>query len=353
MGSRRNVLILYIILPLLLLIVIGAGAYSLSAYRKRKEQREVEERRVLAAVEVLLAQGRDLLARHPDFDLQAERRFLDSLAQAPRKERLQRHGQLEELVSGLRGRLLFMSAAARPGDPQWNLVCLYNSYTANGFKELADTLSWPNTQAVEAPPPITGEPAADARIVALAGARGYRLRPQAVAEALAAWDRHSLQPGALAAWQRLQAAARQDGVSLELISAYRSIPRQRQIFLYELHSASLREAGREYTPAEIASGAADRAVDAVLRYSSIPGFSRHHSGCAIDVSDPSQGQLFTEFEKTRGFAWLSARNYLNAKRFGFIPSYPQGAEGQGPEPEPWEYLWVGEEYLRASPDACR
>jgi D-alanyl-D-alanine carboxypeptidase len=352
MRSRRTVLVLYVVLPLLL-IVVGVGAYSLSAYRKRKEQREMEERRLLTAFEVLLAQGRDLLARHPDFDLQAEKQFLDSLAQAPRKERLQRRGQIEELVSGLRSRLLFMSTGTRPGDPQWDLVCLYNSYTANGFKELADTLSWPNTQAVETPPPITGAPAADARIVALARTRGYRLRPQVADQALAAWDRHLLQPGALAAWQSLQAAARQDGIRLELVSAYRSISRQRQIFLSELRSVSLQEAGREYTPAEIASGAADRAIDAVLRYSSIPGFSRHHSGCAIDVSDPSQGQAFTEFENTRGFAWLSALNYLNAKRFGFIPSYPQGAESQGPEPEPWEYLWVGEEHLRASAGACR
>jgi len=37
------------------------------------------------------------------------------------------------------------------------------------------------------------------------------------------------------------------------------------------------------------------------------------------------------------------------KRFGFIPSYPENSGKQGPEPEPWEYVWVGEDVLLAVP----
>jgi LAS superfamily LD-carboxypeptidase LdcB len=38
---------------------------------------------------------------------------------------------------------------------------------------------------------------------------------------------------------------------------------------------------------------------------------------------------------------MSKDNYLQAKKYGWIPSYPEGAQQQGPEPEAWEYVWVG------------
>ena len=157
--------------------------------------------------------------------------------------------------------------------------------------------------------------------------------------------RYALQDQAMSAWRDLQSAAREEGVRLELVSTYRSADRQRQIFLNELRNVSVHSTGREYTTGEIASGEADESIDRVLSYSSIPGFSKHHSGYTIDIADRSEGHVFTEFEQTRGFAWISAYNYLNAKRFGFIPSYPAGAAKQGPEPESWEYVWVGRQRL--------
>ena len=69
----------------------------------------------------------------------------------------------------------------------------------------------------------------------------------------------------------------------------------------------------------------------------------------MDVTDLGSGKDFTDFGSTRAYEWLSSDNYLNAKRFGFIPSYPQGAGKQGPDPEPWEYVWVGEDRLLADP----
>lgn len=48
------------------------------------------------------------------------------------------------------------------------------------------------------------------------------------------------------------------------------------------------------------------------------------------------------FKTTSCFTWISKNNYENAKRFGIIPSYPSGASNQGPNPEEWEYVWVGE-----------
>jgi LAS superfamily LD-carboxypeptidase LdcB len=51
------------------------------------------------------------------------------------------------------------------------------------------------------------------------------------------------------------------------------------------------------------------------------------------------------FEQSVCFGWLSKGNYKNAKSNGWIPSYPDGAKKQGPDPESWEYVWVGKQNL--------
>ncbi len=50
---------------------------------------------------------------------------------------------------------------------------------------------------------------------------------------------------------------------------------------------------------------------------------------------------------------MAADNYRVAKQFGFIPSYPSGAGAQGPEPEPWEYVYVGVKAIDCSPHLFR
>ncbi|HUV07366.1 MAG TPA: D-alanyl-D-alanine carboxypeptidase family protein, partial [Spirochaetia bacterium] len=148
-----------------------------------------------------------------------------------------------------------------------------------------------------------------------------------------------------AAWKKLEAEAGREGIRLGIISAHRPVDYQRRIFLNLLKIGALNEIGRPYTDGEIAGGMADGLIDRVLRESSIPGYSKHHSGYTIDITDLSSGRDFTEFGHTSGFQWISAKNYLKAKKYGFIPSYPYGAAGQGPDPEPWEYVWVGTEAL--------
>ena len=98
-----------------------------------------------------------------------------------------------------------------------------------------------------------------------------------------------------------------------------------------------------YSLVQIANGEADAAINQILNFYSIPGYSKHHTGYAIDIEDSGSG--LDGFATTKGFAWISANNYENAKRFGFIPSYPDGATNQGPVPEPWEYVWVGRDNL--------
>ncbi len=108
------------------------------------------------------------------------------------------------------------------------------------------------------------------------------------------------EPPALEAFRRLEAEAAAQGRSLQLVSGFRTVARQRTIFLEALAGQGRERAGRAYTAGEIAAGAADAALDATLAASAPPGFSRHHTGFALDLNDPSTGRPFTEFGESRG-----------------------------------------------------
>ena len=340
---------LYGALLLVLLGLIAVSAYSLRQYVRLRESRRIVEQQLADEIRNILDHCRDQIRRHPDYDLSAERAFLTSFYQKATKDQLRELSELKAFSGELAEKLLLRSAGIRPGDSGWNEAVRYKSFSPNGFKDLYEQVDYARAEAIAEAPWITGDPAADRRIEELAMRRGYRLREQADENALVAQGRHALQDPAMSAWREMQAAAQAEGVELELVSAYRSVERQRQIFLRELGLMSRQSTGREYDTRDIAAGQADPWIEEVLRYSSIPGFSKHHSGYTIDIADPSQGHAFTDFRYTPGFEWISAHNYLNAKRFGFIPSYPDGADGQGPDPEPWEYVWVGREPLLIHP----
>jgi D-alanyl-D-alanine carboxypeptidase len=137
-----------------------------------------------------------------------------------------------------------------------------------------------------------------------------------VAEVAADGREHLLIEQAAAAWRALKAAARDDGISLFIVSSFRSIERQAQIIRRKL--------------------AAGQSIEDVLKVCAPPGFSEHHSGRAVDVSTPGVPVLTVEFEQTAAFAWLAA----HAAVFGFLLSYPCG-NAQGFLYEPWHWCFHG------------
>lgn len=72
--------------------------------------------------------------------------------------------------------------------------------------------------------------------------------------------------------------------------------------------------------------------------------SKHHGGYAIDFRYPDG--IYGSFRWSPGIAWLAKDNFAAAKRNGFIPSYPDDVGDQGPNPEPWEFVWVGADLIR-------
>ena len=91
----------------------------------------------------------------------------------------------------------------------------------------------------------------------------------------------------------------------------------------------------DYWVAQVGAGNAGK-------YAALPGFSEHHLGTAIDMLTDENGNTTTpQYENTRLGKWLKA----NAFKYGFVMSYPKGAEKiTGYNYEPWHYRYVGTEH---------
>jgi D-alanyl-D-alanine carboxypeptidase len=80
-----------------------------------------------------------------------------------------------------------------------------------------------------------------------------------------------------------------------------------------------------------------------------PGHSEHQLGTTADISNADVGYRLTEeFGETPAGRWLAE----NAWRYGFVLSYPEGAEAvTGYKYEPWHFRWVGEAAAAAVRDS--
>ena len=204
-------------------------------------------------------------------------------------------------------------------------------FSGQQFKELLDSVTLPNLTDIADGPAMTGDAQTDERIRQIAEDRGYRLQPVvASSDELVRVEQMLLQPEAARAYTALSTAARQAGNPITLASAYRGFDTQEYILFRHLKAP--------YT---------DERIHTALRIVAPPGYSRHQTGYAVDLATADHG--INEFRFSEAYAWLAADNFLEAKRHGFIPSYPAGVENQGPDPEPWEFFYVGTDNLVPSP----
>lgn len=239
------------------------------------------------------------------------------------------------------------SQVEEPGNVQQNNQSETNSqpsnigslkhFTGEEFKQLARSIKYPNLQFFTEPPIITGNVVADNRIRSIAESRGYVLTgiPVSAIEKINEPRLEGddlLQPFAAIAWRDLKSAAEKDNIPLSLLSGYRSPEYQRQLFVSRLG----------VTVEQIAAGQVDPAINRTLTITAVPGYSRHHTGYTIDLWCEDGSVTFVD---SSCFKWIHTENYKIAKENGWIPSYPDDVELQGPEPEPWEYVWVGRELV--------
>jgi len=203
-------------------------------------------------------------------------------------------------------------------------------YSNQQFKDIYESTAFPNTKELLKPPEITGIVSIDNQIQNEAEKRGYKLRSIADLPIAKTSTNDDLQQKAVAPWEEMKNVAKQDGITLKILAGFRSVEQQRALFINELN---------KYGFSTTSTVNNNQAINKALNRVAPPGYSRHHTGYTIDISCPNEPNYI--FEKSTCFAWLSKNNYENTKKFGWIPSYPKGADMQGPEPEPWEYVWVG------------
>ena len=115
-----------------------------------------------------------------------------------------------------------------------------------------------------------------------------------------------------AAFDAMKAAAKKDGISLWIVSGYRSYSRQET--LYNGYAAAGTKAEAD-------------------RFSARPGYSEHQTGLALDLNNASGS-----FEGTKEADWLADNCY----KYGFIIRYGKDKEQYtGFKYEPWHVRFVG------------
>ncbi len=128
-------------------------------------------------------------------------------------------------------------------------------------------------------------------------------------------------------------AAEEDGIYLNVVSAYRSIEKQEENL--EAYTERLINEGMNK----------DDAAAAALKEIAKPGTSEHNAGLALDILTMdwwnTHDDVTADFENTEEYLWLSA----NAHKYGFILRYPKEWENvTGYTYEPWHYRFVGVYY---------
>jgi len=150
----------------------------------------------------------------------------------------------------------------------------------------------------------------------------------------------------LAPFQQLQARAKQAGFNLDVVSSFRSF--EQQLHIWNNKFNGLRPIlDHNSQPLDTAILSEEQKVFAILRWSMLPGASRHHWGTEIDVCDynllPAGYQLQLipqEYDDGGYLAALSAWLDVNIADSGFYRPYRQDLGGVSPEPWHLSYLPV-------------
>jgi LAS superfamily LD-carboxypeptidase LdcB len=149
---------------------------------------------------------------------------------------------------------------------------------------------------------------------------------------------HRLHPGAAHAFIAMQVAARSDGLELALASSYRSFARQLAIW-NDKFTGQRPVLDARSQPLDIATLDEEARIHAILRWSALPGTSRHHWGTDMDLYAPRllpAGQSLQlepwEYAADGYFAELSRWLDRNMEQFGFYRPFAQDVGGIAIEP---------------------
>lgn len=149
-----------------------------------------------------------------------------------------------------------------------------------------------------------------------------------------------LHPEALAAFDQLRRDARDAGFNPKVVSGFRDFERQRMIWNAKA-SGQRPLLDSEGRPLDVAQMSPEEIAFAILRWSALPGGSRHHWGTDFDVIDAAavddayRVQLTPEEVADGGVfgpfhCWLDQR-INSGKSYGLFRPYAQDRGGVAPE----------------------
>ncbi|MCY4427499.1 MAG: M15 family metallopeptidase [Halieaceae bacterium] len=151
---------------------------------------------------------------------------------------------------------------------------------------------------------------------------------------------HGLHPDCRVAWERLQAQGREQGFELRIVSAFRSFERQLAIWNGKAKGQRplLDDTGQALDSACLTPR---QLIHAILRFSALPGASRHHWGSDLDIYDaaavPEDYQVqLTAAEVASGGVFGPMHDWLDQqlahdRDFGFFRPYDRDRGGVAPE----------------------
>jgi len=151
-------------------------------------------------------------------------------------------------------------------------------------------------------------------------------------------ESHWLHKDSLAAFLALQKQAKRSDFNLQVVSSFRSFEQQMAIWNAKFNGQRpVLDSNSQ--PLDTTTMSTQQKIKAILRWSALPGASRHHWGCDIDVYDPelqaghSALQLIPqEYQDDGPQAPLSQWLDANMQDFGFFRPYQTDRGGVSPEP---------------------
>lgn len=148
-----------------------------------------------------------------------------------------------------------------------------------------------------------------------------------------AGEDYQLQPGAGDAFDQMRRAAQKEGIRIRVISSFRSYEHQKRIWT------------RKYEQYTAGGDTPGKAVEKIIRYSTMPGTSRHHWGTELDIiqdgvdyggASPLSAEHFGP-----GKPFYPLKKWLNqhSEAFGFYEVYTNDPERPGFNYEPWHFSY--------------
>ncbi len=134
-------------------------------------------------------------------------------------------------------------------------------------------------------------------------------------------------------FQKMKNEALKSGIQLEVVSAYRSFNRQKEIW------------NRKYSTFTSQGLSPIGAINKIIEYSTIPGTSRHHWGTDIDLIDsavqrPNNVLLEKHYIDEGVFCRMKEWMDQNASKFDFYEVYTNTPGRKGFKYEPWHFSYA-------------